>query len=64
MRSDKLTVLYGDKNKAKDAQLKIGKIIKSQYSTDEENATEQLKLLLNGKNSDSNKELVKKLESM
>ncbi len=39
MRSDKLTVLYGDKNKAKDAQLKVGKIIQSQYSTDEENAT-------------------------
>ncbi len=64
MRSDKLTVLYGDKNKAKDAQLKVGKIIKSQYATDEENATETLKLLLNGKNSDSNKDLVKKLESM
>ncbi len=63
MKSDKLTILYGDKNKAKDAQLKIGKIIKSNYRNNEDNATEALKMQLNGTNSATNKDLLKKLES-
>ena len=43
----------------------IGKIIKNKYQKNtDHNAINELKLRINGQGSDSNEELVKKLESM